>query len=99
VDHVIDVQDSRIASREGFYVGTSRGSESITVVTDDRDALVRRLERAITREPSALAVERALSRDRNTPERRFPTPPTSRVRFPDLPAPAPLRDLMRGPER
>ncbi len=56
---MIDLQNSRAASREGLYVGTSRGRDSVLVVTDDREALVQRLEQAVTHEPQALDVERA----------------------------------------
>lgn len=51
VDHVIVLQDARLATREGFYVGTSRGRDSILVVTDDREALLRQVgrdQRAVT---------------------------------------------------
>jgi hypothetical protein len=43
-------------------VGASRGRTSITVVTDDRDALVRRLEREAGIERSALDVAREAQR-------------------------------------
>jgi hypothetical protein len=67
VDHVIDLQNSHTASREGLYVGTSRGRESVLVVTDDRDALVQRLEQTVTPEPRALDVERAAEIDAGRP--------------------------------
>jgi hypothetical protein len=58
VDHTIAVVDAKHAQRELLYVAISRGRDSAVLITDDRDALVRRLQpsRDMT---SALAVEQA----------------------------------------
>jgi hypothetical protein len=91
VDHVIDLQNSRVASREGLYVGTSRGRESVLVVTDDREGLVRRLEQTVTPEPRALDVERAAGIEATRPT--APTVDGPRATAPKVPAYRPLVGL------
>ncbi len=59
VDHVIDVELARQASREKLYVSISRGREGADVFTDDREALLRRVEREEPKPAQALDLVRA----------------------------------------
>lgn len=58
VDHVIDVELARQASREKLYVSISRGREGADVFTDDREALLRRVAREEPKPSQALDLAR-----------------------------------------
>ncbi len=71
VDHVIDLQDARLGTPEGLYVGTSRGRNTILVATDDRVALLKRLAQATSPDLFAVAT---IARDVDSPVvRRWPS--------------------------
>lgn len=75
-DHAVLVTDSNhpfLTTQQGFYVGLSRARDSVTIVTDDREALVRTLGQNTGEKIEALDIlkspeERARDREK-TPEK------------------------------